>query len=97
MPHDYEKFILERLAQPGWVTTRGVLRDPTGQADSEDYLAVEEVMKEMAANGVLTLWTLTLEEDGRSVMAAVKPGMELDKELQQRNATAKAERYRQDS
>ena len=97
MPRDYEKVILERLTQPGWITTRGVLRDPTGQADPDDYQAVEEVMKEMAANGVITLWTLTLDVDERSVMAAVRPGMELDKELQQRNASAKAERYSQDA
>jgi hypothetical protein len=93
MPQDFEKFILDRLTQPGWITTRGVLRDPTGQADPDDYLAVEEVMREMAAKGIVTLWKLTLDEDGKSVMAAVRPGMELDKELEQRNATAKAERY----
>jgi hypothetical protein len=92
MPHDYGQIILERIAQPGWVTTRGVLRDPTGQADPEDYLALEELMKEMAANGVVALWTLTLDEDGSSVMAAVRPGIELDKELQLRNAAAKAQR-----
>jgi hypothetical protein len=93
MPHDYEKIILDRLTQPGWITTRGVLRDPSGQADPDDYLAVEEVMKEMAAAGAITLWTLILDEDGKSVMAAARPGMELDKELQQRNAVAKAQRY----
>ena len=97
MPHDYEKMILERMTQPGWVTTRGILGDPTGQADPEDYLELEELMKEMAANGAITLWTLTLDEDGSSVMAAVRPGIELDKELEARNAAAKAARYPQET
>lgn len=97
MPHDYRQIILERIAQPGWVTTRGVLRDPTGQADPEDYLAIEELMKEMAANGEITLWTLTLDEDQRSVMAAARPGLALDEELVRRNAAAKAERLSLDT
>lgn len=97
MPHDYRQMILERIAHPGWVTTRGVLRDPTGQADPDDYSALEDLMKEMAAKGEIALWTLTLDEDGKSVMAAVRPDLALDQELIRRNASAKAERLSLDS
>jgi hypothetical protein len=96
MSHNFERMIVERLEKPGWVTTRGVLRDPTGQADPEDYVTVEEVMHDLASRGVAALWYLILDEGGVQVLAAARPDLELDKELQQRNAAARAERYEPD-
>lgn len=93
MPQNFEKIIVDRLDRPGWVTTRGVLRDPTGQADPDDYAAVEDVMRDLAARGVISLWRLILDEDGAYALAAARPDLELDKELQQRDASAKAVRY----
>ena len=93
MPQDFQKAIMQRMEQPGWVTTRGILRDPTGQAEAEDYLAVEETMKELAGEGLIVLWRLIVLEDGVEMLAAARPGLELDKDLEQRGAWAKAERY----
>jgi hypothetical protein len=96
MPHNFERMIVERLEKPGWVTTRGVLRDPTGQADPDDYTSVEEVMHDLAAKGVAALWYLILDEGGVKVLAAARPDLELDKELKRRDAAARAERYEPD-
>jgi hypothetical protein len=93
MTHNFEQIIVERLKSPGWVTTRGVLRDPTGQADPDDYAAVEEVMSSLLATGAASLWRLILDEDGSYVLAAARPDMDLEKELRQRDAAARAERY----
>jgi hypothetical protein len=93
MTHNFEQIIVDRLEGPGWVTTRGVLRDPTGQADPEDYAAVQDVMSSLAAQGVVSLWRLTLDNEGAVVLAAARPDLELDKELKRRDASAKAERY----
>jgi hypothetical protein len=93
MPQDYQKAIMQRMEQPGWVTTRGILRDPTGQADPDDYLAVEEIMRELACQGQIVLWRLIVLEDGVEMLAAARPGLELDKDLEERGAWAKAERY----
>lgn len=96
MSAKFEKTIMDRLVQPGWITTRGVLQDPTGQADPDDYLEVERVMKYLAEKGVIRLWKLTLEVDGATVMAAARPEMELDTELERRQAAARAEIYKGD-
>ncbi|MBI5572032.1 MAG: hypothetical protein HY914_18965 [Desulfomonile tiedjei] len=93
MPQDFQKAIMQRMEQPGWVTTRGILRDPTGQADPDDYVAVEETMKELAGLGQIVLWRLIVLDDGVEMLAAARPGLELDKDLEQRGAWAKAERY----
>lgn len=93
MPQDFEKLIMERIDHPGWVTTRGVLHDPTGQAEEEDYRAVEVVMKDLAQQGKVTLWRLLLQDGEVELLAAARPHYELDKELKQREAWATAVRY----
>jgi hypothetical protein len=93
MSKDIEEAIMDRINGPGWVTTRGVLRDPSGQSKEEDYTAVEEAMKRLAERGMLTLWRLKLEHEDAVLLAAARPGLELDKDLEERGATAKAERY----
>jgi hypothetical protein len=93
MTKEIEEVIMDRINGPGWVTTRGVLRDPSGQSNEEDYTAVEEAMKKLAEKGLVTLWKLKLEYEDAVLLAAAKPGLELDRDLEERGAAAKAERY----
>jgi len=87
-----EEIILERINGPGWVATRGVVRDPR-TASSAEIGEAEQAMKALAERGLVTLWRLILEHDGSQMMAASKPGMELDKILSERGAWARAEPY----
>ncbi|MGO9568813.1 MAG: hypothetical protein ACLP5H_14860 [Desulfomonilaceae bacterium] len=93
MSKSIEEAIMERINGPGWVTTRGVLKDPSGQSKEEDYTMVEEAMKRLAEKGLVTLWVLKLEYEAAELLAAARPDLELDKDLEQRGAAAKAERY----
>jgi hypothetical protein len=93
MGKDIEEVIMDRINMPGWVTTRGVLKDPSGQSDQNEVRSVEETMKRLAAKGLVTLWRLKLEYEDAVLLAAARPGLELDKDLEERGAAAKAERY----
>jgi len=93
MDEKIEKIILDRIEKPGWFSTRAVLRDPRGQFSDEDLPRVEAVMKRLAEKGLVTLWRLILEQEGVELLAASRPGLELDKDLEQRGAWAKAVRY----
>lgn len=93
MEKDIERLVLERIANPGWVTTRGILLDPEGKSSREDHKQVEEVMKRLAERGLVTLWTLILQEGKENLLTAARPGIELDKDLEQRGAWATAEPY----
>jgi hypothetical protein len=88
---EYE--ILQRVKSPGWVTTRGVLRDPSGEMDSKEYEEIETVMKRLRDEGKVVLWRLILENEEAELLAAARPDYPLDKELEQRGAWARAERY----
>ncbi len=92
METNFEEIILERIKEPGWVATRGVVRDPRA-ASSAEIEEAERVMKSLAERGLVTLWRLILEQDGSQMMAAARPGLQLDKDLEQRGAWAKAEPY----
>lgn len=96
MSQNIEEDIMVRINFPGWVTTRGVLKDPSGQANEEDFTMVEEAMKRLAKKGLVTLWRLKLEYEDTELLAAARPDLELDKDLEQRGAAAKAERYSPD-
>ncbi|MGB6065269.1 MAG: hypothetical protein WBG50_10695 [Desulfomonilaceae bacterium] len=93
MNQNIEEAIMERINRPGWVTTRGVLPDASGQSTEEDYRMVEEAMKSLAEKGLVTLWRLALENEPVELLAAARPGFELDKDLEQRGAYARAEKY----
>ncbi len=93
MNKDIEEAIMERINRPGWVTTRGVLPGASGQSEEEDYRMVEEAMKRLAEEGLVTLWRLALENEPVELLAAAKPGFELDKDLEQRGAAARAQKY----
>jgi hypothetical protein len=93
MDEQIRKIILDRIEQPGWVATRGVLRDPRGQFPPEEITRVEIVMKQLAQEGRVALWTLFIENEGVALLAAARPGLELDKDLEERGAWAKATRY----
>jgi hypothetical protein len=97
MSKTIEEDIMERINGPGWVTTRGVLKDPSGKSNEEEVRLVEEAMKRLAEKGLLTLWRLKLEYEDAVLLAAARPGLELDKDLEQRGAAAKAERYSPDN
>jgi hypothetical protein len=88
-----EESILDRINSPGWVTTRGILRDPTGNLDTEEHARIEATMKSLKERGLIVLWNLITDNDEKPLLAAARPGYELDKELEQRGAWARAERY----
>lgn len=90
MRDNYEKIILERVQRPGWVSTRGVLLDPTGSAAQEEIVLVEEVMKDLASRGLVALWRLIIEGDSQELLAAAKLDLALDKDLEDRGASARA-------
>ena len=50
-------------------------------------------MKRLEEKGLVTLWRVKLEYQDTVLMAAARPTLELDKDLEQRGAAAKAERY----
>ncbi|MGA8831990.1 MAG: hypothetical protein WB554_10315 [Desulfomonilaceae bacterium] len=93
MESDIEKKVLDRINNPGWVTTRGLLLDPASPADSEENLKIQAVMRSLSDKRLVTLWRLVLEADGTELMAAARPDLELDKDLERRGAWAKAVRY----
>ena len=93
MRENYEQVILERVQRPGWVSTRGVLLDPTGSAAQEEILLVEEVMKDLAARGLVALWRLIIEAEGQELLAAARLDLALDKDLEDRGASARAVKY----
>ncbi len=93
MESDIEKKILDRIKNPGWVTTRGILLDPASPADSEENMNIQAVMRSLSNKGMVALWRLILEADGTELMAAARPDLELDKDLDRRGAWAKAIRY----
>lgn len=93
METNIEKLIMERITHPGWVTTRGILLDPTGKSSPEEHRAVQTVMEDLAERGIVTLWRLILQEGNEELIAAARPGIQLDKDLEQRGAWARAEPY----
>ena len=93
MSKGIEEAIMDRINGPGWVTTRGMLKDPSGQSTEEEVHRVEDAMKRLAEKGLVTLWRLKLEYQDAELLAAARPSLELDKDLEQRGAAAKAERY----
>ena len=90
-----EKVIMDRINAPGWVTTRGVLRDPSGQMADEESKKVEAVMKNLAGNNLVTLWKLVMQDNGTELMVAARNGLALDQDLEARNAWAKAVPYKE--
>lgn len=93
MDEQIEAIILDRVAQPGWVATRGVLKDPRGQFPPEEITRIEAVMKKLAQEGRVALWRLFIQNEGVELLAAARPGLELDKDLEERGAWATATRY----
>jgi hypothetical protein len=93
MEDEIERSIMDRIKEPGWVTTRGILRDPVGELDSEEYRHIEAAMKRLHERGLVSLWKLTVQNDGAVLMTAARPDYQLDTELEERGGWAKAERY----
>jgi hypothetical protein len=96
MEKSIEELILERIERPGWVSTRGILLDPGGHLDREEHRMAEEAMKSLAKRGLVTLWKLVIRDQGQELLAAARPGLELDKDLEQRGAWARAVKYEPD-
>jgi hypothetical protein len=93
MEDSIEREIMERIKSPGWVTSRGLLRDPAGQLDEQEYAQIEAVMKRLGEQGVVVLWRLKLQNEDTELLSVARPGYELDKELEKRGAWAKAAKY----
>jgi hypothetical protein len=93
MEDSIEREIMERIKSPGWVTSRGLLRDPAGQLEEQEYAHIEAVMKRLGEQGVVVLWRLKLQNEDTELLSVARPGYELDKELEKRGAWAKAAKY----
>ena len=93
MEKNIEREILDRINSPGWVTSRGLVRDPAAQPDDQEYAQIESVMKRLGEQGIVELWRLKLETEDAELLTVARPGYELDKELEKRGAWAKAEKY----
>jgi hypothetical protein len=93
MDNSIEREILDRIKSPGWVTSRGLLRDPSGELDKEEYAQIEAVMKGLGEQGVVALWRLKLQNEDTELLAVARPDYELDRELEKRGAWAKAVKY----
>ena len=96
MEKSLEQLIVERIERPGWVSTRGILSDPGGESDPKEHARAEEAMKKLAAEGRVVLWRLIIKERGEELLAAARPGFELDRDLKDRGAWAEAVRYEPD-
>jgi hypothetical protein len=89
-----EKMIMERIEKPGWTTTRAILKDPAGAGAPEEHAKIEAVMKDLAEQGKVRLWRLRLEQEKENeLIAAARPDLELDKDLETRGAWAVAAPY----
>ncbi len=97
MEKTLEQLVMERIDRPGWVSTRGILLDPAGDLNSEEHGRAEEAMKSLAERGLVTLWRLIIQDTEEELLAAARPGFELDKDLEERGAWAKAVRYEPDA
>ncbi len=93
MEDNIEKAIMEKIQIPGWTASRGMLKDPTSETTQEEFRLIEDAMRSLAGQGKVRLWRLTMEQDGSEFMAAAKPDLELDKDLEERGAWAKAKPY----
>jgi hypothetical protein len=93
MEESLEQLIVDRITTPGWVSTRGILRDPGGESDPEENARAEDAMKKLAAEGRVVLWRLIIRDRGEELLAAARPGFDLDKDLKDRGAWAEAVRY----
>ncbi len=92
MDGDLEKSILKRIEHPGWTTTRALLHDPHEEPQAEEVRSIEEVMRNLARKGLVTLWRLVYSGGTAELMAAARPELALDEELESRGAWASAER-----
>lgn len=97
MGKSLEQLIMDRIERPGWVSTRGILSDPGGELDQEEHVQAERAMKKLANEGRVTLWRLILHDQNEELLAAARPGLQLDKDLEERGAWATAVRYEPDS
>jgi hypothetical protein len=96
MGENIEEKILARLKSPGWTTTRALQQDPNEDPSPEELRRIEEAMRNLAKQGKVILWRLVPDQMESELMAAARPGLELDKELEERGAWAKAYRIKLD-
>jgi hypothetical protein len=92
MGENIEETILKRIKSPGWTTTRAIQQDPNEDPTPEELRRIEEAMMILAKQGKVTLWRLVPDHGESELMAAARPGLELDRELEERGAWAKAHR-----
>jgi hypothetical protein len=91
-----EHTILKKMELAGWTTTRALLDDPSEDPSEEEVRRIESAMANLSNKGLVTLWRLVPDSGAGELMAAVRPGFELDKDLEQRGAWAKAYRLQTD-
>jgi hypothetical protein len=88
--------ILEKVEKAGWAATRAFLQVPAGDPSQEEIAVIEDAMRSLAKEGKVTLWRLVYTHEPFEFMVAAKPDMELDKELEQREAWATAHRLEEE-
>lgn len=91
-----ESTILKKIELAGWTTTRALLSEPSEEPSDEEVRRIEAAMANLANKGLATLWRLVPGSGAGELMAAVRPGFELDKDLEQRGAWATADRLQTD-
>ncbi|MFH0825165.1 MAG: hypothetical protein V2B18_20635 [Pseudomonadota bacterium] len=87
-----EDRIMEMLDRPGWVSVRGCVNPSSSPPTEEELRRVETVMYAVAKQGRAALWRLIIQDGAEELLAVARPDLELDKELEQRSAWAKAVR-----
>ncbi|MEJ2716277.1 MAG: hypothetical protein P8182_03935 [Deltaproteobacteria bacterium] len=96
MGEDIEETILKRIKSPGWTTTRAIQQNPNEDPTPEELRRIEAAMVRLARQGKVTLWRLVPDHGASELMAAAEPSLELDRELEERGAWAKAHRIQID-
>ena len=92
MGENIEETIVKGLKSPGWTTTRALQQNPNEDPSPEELRKIEEAMMSLARQGKVTLWRLVPDNLESELMATARPGLELDRELEERGAWAKAYR-----
>jgi hypothetical protein len=92
LAEDLKQAVMEKIGHAGWAASRALLRNPAEEPSPEEIDAIEQAMKALAREGLVSLWRLEYKHEPISFMAVAKPDMELDKELEERGAWAVAVR-----
>ena len=92
LEEDVTEAILDKIAHAGWAASRALLKNPLEEPTPEEVDTIEQAMKALAREGRVSLWRLEYKHEPLEFMAAARPDLQLDKELEERGAWATATR-----